>query len=40
MQLAIKEAKKGVQKHDGGPFGAVIVRGEGNLKSSQYGHKD
>lgn len=27
MQLAIKEAKKGVQKHDGGPFGAVIVRG-------------
>ena len=25
MQLAIKEAKKGVRKREGGPFGAVIV---------------
>jgi len=26
MQLAIKEAKKGIKKGHGGPFGAVIVR--------------
>lgn len=26
MQIAIEEAKKGVQKKDGGPFGAVIVK--------------
>ncbi len=26
MQLAIKEAKKGIEKGHGGPFGAVIVK--------------
>lgn len=26
MQLAIEEAKKGIQKKEGGPFGAVIVK--------------
>jgi len=26
MQLAIDEAKKGLKKHHGGPFGCVIVR--------------
>jgi len=26
MQLAIEEAKKGIQNKDGGPFGAVIVK--------------
>ena len=27
MQLAIDEARKGIQKDHGGPFGAVIVKG-------------
>ncbi len=27
MSLAIEEAKKGMQKRHGGPFGAVVVRG-------------
>lgn len=26
MKLAIEEAKKGMEKGDGGPFGAVIVK--------------
>ena len=26
MKIAIMEAKKGIQKRDGGPFGAVIVK--------------
>lgn len=26
MELAIKEARKGIRKNDGGPFGAVVVR--------------
>jgi guanine deaminase len=28
MKLAIEEAEKGIVKGEGGPFGAVIVKGE------------
>lgn len=28
MKLAIAEAKKGIEAGDGGPFGAVIVKGD------------
>ena len=28
MQMAIEEARKGIQNGDGGPFGAVIVKND------------
>lgn len=34
MELAIFEARQGVKNGDGGPFGAVIMRGETVLASS------
>lgn len=37
MQLAIAEAKTGIYKGDGGPFGAVIVR-DGKVISSGHNH--
>ncbi len=35
MKVAIKEAKEGIQKDDGGPFGAVIVK-DGKIISSAH----
>ena len=26
MEIAIREAREGIRKHDGGPFGAVVVK--------------
>lgn len=37
MNLAIKEASKGIRKKDGGPFGAVIVK---NGKVIASGHNE
>lgn len=37
MQLAIKEAKTGIEKQHGGPFGAVIVK-NGQVVASGHNH--
>ena len=43
MQMAINEARTGIEKHEGGPFGAVIVKdGEvvGRGHNRVLGHND
>ena len=37
MQMAIKEARKGISKGHGGPFGAVIVK-DGKIISKGHNH--
>lgn len=37
MELAIKEAREGILQHDGGPFGAVVVR-NGEVIASGHNH--
>jgi len=35
MDVAIEEAKEGVERGEGGPFGAVIVDANGKVPTSQ-----
>jgi tRNA(Arg) A34 adenosine deaminase TadA len=37
MELAIEEARDGISSHDGGPFGAVVVK-NGEVISSGHSH--
>mmetsp|Transcript_4682 Transcript_4682/g.8511 ORF Transcript_4682/g.8511 Transcript_4682/m.8511 type:complete len:184 (+) Transcript_4682:105-656(+) len=36
MELAVQEAKEGVERGEGGPFGAVIVNSEGQVVSRAH----
>jgi len=36
MDIAVQEAKEGVERGEGGPFGAVVVNGQGEIVSRAH----